>query len=236
MRKRVWGLSRDFLVVLTQHILTTGKPIRSLGWKLSCDFKTRRPVLGPFQFSCHMPRVKMHASTSVKVPRLGKSYNCASVRQAIVEAVQTLGYMYPTRYQAEVIETFVCGRDVFVSLPTGSGKSVCYACLPLVFDSLGGGRRRCQKIVVVAPLSALMEDQVASFKSRGLKASFVGVSLSMKEEDAVIKGDIQLVFMSPETILSDSGWRDMLNTSVYQKHLVALAVDEAHLVEKWSAM
>lgn len=121
-----------------------------------------------------------------------------------MEAVQTLGYMYPTRYQAEVIETFFSGRDVFVSLPTGSGKSVCYACLPLVFDSLVGGRR--QKIVViVAPLNAFMEDQVALFKSRGLKASFVGVSLSTKEEDAVIKGDIQLVFMSPETILTHGG-------------------------------
>ena len=76
-------------------------------------------------------------SSSVDVPRLSKAYDYGTVHGAIVEAVQTLGYRHPTKEQVEVIEKLVSGRDVFVSLPTASGKSVCYACLPLVF---GGGR------------------------------------------------------------------------------------------------
>ena len=53
------------------------------------------------------------------------------VRGVITEAVQALGYRLPTREQLLVTEQFVSGRDVFVSLPTGSGMSVCYGCLPL---------------------------------------------------------------------------------------------------------
>lgn len=52
------------------------------------------------------------------------------------------------------------------------------------------------------------------------------------DEDTVIRGDAQLVYMNPETILSDSGWSDML---VYQKNLVVLSIHEAHLVERWLA-
>ena len=56
---------------------------------------------------------------------------------------------------------------------------------------------------------------------------------STENEDVIARGDIQLVFTSPETLLSDGTWRDMLRTPVCQDNLVALAVDEAHLVEMW---
>ena len=56
-----------------------------------------------------------------------------------MEAFQSLGYQYPTKDQIAVTEQFVSGRDKFVSLPTGSGKSVCYGCLPPVVDSLQHG-------------------------------------------------------------------------------------------------
>ena len=135
-----------------------------------------------------------------------------------------------------MVEAFVEGQDVFVSLPTGSGKSVCYACLPLVFDLLRSQGDHRSIVVVVAPLTALMQDQVASFQARGLTSSCVGVRLDeevFRDEDAVVRGDIQLIFMNPETLLSDQSWREMFLSPVYQKGLVALAIDEAHLVEKW---
>ena len=65
-------------------------------------------------------------------PRLSRAYGRATVHAATVKAVQALGYRQPTEEQVEVAERFVSGQDVFVSLPTGSGKSVCYACLPLL--------------------------------------------------------------------------------------------------------
>ena len=71
--------------------------------------------------------------TSVLVPRLSRTklFDRDVVRGVITEAVQALGYRLPTREQLLVTEQIVSGRDVFVSLPTGSGKSVCYGCLPL---------------------------------------------------------------------------------------------------------
>ena len=74
--------------------------------------------------------------------------------------------------------------DTFVSMPTGSGKSVCFASTPIVFDKLKGyytdhspSPGLCTHhciTVVVSPLTALMQDQVSKFQSKGLKAACVG--------------------------------------------------------------
>ena len=76
-----------------------------------------------------------------------------------------MGYRSPTEEQEKVVTSLVCGQDVFVSLPTGSCKSLCYACLPRLFDELRGARG-CEYHsipVVVSPLSSLMQDQVCRF-------------------------------------------------------------------------
>lgn len=93
---------------------------------------------------------------------------------------------------------------MFVSLPTGSGKSVCFACTPLVFDKLrrhkeSGPCHHCIT-VIVSPLNALMEDQVAKFRSKGLKATYVGCD--QIDTDAVINGEMQLLYLGPESVLS----------------------------------
>ena len=87
-------------------------------------------------------------------------------KQRIVEAVHScalqLGYPSVRTHQLNVICKFLEGRDVFAVLPTGYGKSLCYALLPLVFDSLSGSD--CQStraiVMVLTPLLAIMKDQV----------------------------------------------------------------------------
>ena len=132
------------------------------------------------------PKVSVCACASSSVARMQpartKLFDRDFVRGVITEAVQALGYRLPTREQLLVTEQFVSGRDVFVSLPTGSGKSVCYGCLPLVFDRLRDDGDHHSIVVVVAPLSALMTDQVSSFNVRGLKASCVGVNICSKDQ------------------------------------------------------
>ncbi len=83
-----------------------------------------------------------------------------SLREAANEAVARLGYDRGMKEeQLEITTKFLSGRDVFAILPTGFGKSLCYACLPLAFQLLEGNQGK-QIVIVVTPLTAIMKDQV----------------------------------------------------------------------------
>ena len=73
-----------------------------------------------------------------------------TAEKAITCIIQKLGYSQLKPEQLKVIMEFVCGKDVFAVLPTGFGKTLCYACLPLVFDELTH-RRAPSIILVVTP-------------------------------------------------------------------------------------
>ena len=76
-------------------------------------------------------------------------------------AAQALGYNCLKRHQIEVVLAVAGGRDVFAVLPTGYGKSLCYACLPMLFDNMLGLHVDDRSIVVVlTPLTAIIQDQV----------------------------------------------------------------------------
>ena len=113
--------------------------------------------------------------STVLIPRLKCSVPSEAVDSSIMHAVQELGYNHATPEQGQAIREFLLGRDVFVSLPTGEGKSLCYASLPLVFDWIKERHVRMtisenlssSIVVVVSPLTALMKDQVESFSKRG---------------------------------------------------------------------
>ena len=142
-----------------------------------------------------------------------------------------LGYPVPKEEQVQIVEQFLLGRDVFVSLPTGGGKSLCYGCLPIVFDTLRQVKQQ-SFVLVISPLNALMKDQVGRFSERGLKtAQLIGKDDSSVK--SLLDGQAQLVYGSPENFIQSTKWRDMLALPVYRANIVGLAVDEAHLVEKW---
>ena len=95
------------------------------------------------------------------VPRIGTLISKADLVMILLSFVQKMGYGCPADDQKKTAEAFVLGKDVFISLPTGSGKSLCYACLPHVFNELRrrSGARECMVhhsiVVVVSPLSHL---------------------------------------------------------------------------------
>lgn len=84
----------------------------------------------------------------------------SAVKESICRAAEELGYPMLKPEQLDVLLTFVKGRDVFAVLPTGFGKSLCYACLPRAFDDILNKERGYSIIVVVTPLLAIMKDQV----------------------------------------------------------------------------
>src|ERR1700726_4399063 len=81
--------------------------------------------------------------------------------------------------QEAVVQSVAAGRDACVVMPTGGGKSLCYQ-LPAVLD---GGRTA----IVISPLIALMQDQVAQLEQMGISAAFVDTSLSAEERSRTLK-------------------------------------------------
>lgn len=162
------------------------------------------------------------------------SYPLEAVKKAMEDVMKQLGYAALTRHQALAVEAFLSRGDVFVSLPIGSGKSLCYCVLLKAFDLLH--RSTCTDTqlvaIVVNPLVSLMVDQVRHMTERHVSAIYVG-DCDDKSEADVCDSVYQLVYISPEALLTNDTWREMLLSPVYQENLVAVVVDEAHCVKKW---
>ena len=155
------------------------------------------------------------------------------IEAAIDYAAGIVGVKTLKPQQREALLSFALGKDVFVSLPTGFGKSFCYVLLPPVFDHL----RRCEEtsiVLCISPLTALMMEQRAKFSLRGVRTDFIGqLQQDIQAMSTVQKGQVQLLYSSPESILCNPQWRDMLQLEVYQRNLVAIVVDEAHCITMW---
>ena len=178
--------------------------------------------------------MSVERSAEVSIPRLSIAVSRQDLNVAILAAFQELGYDRPTKEQAEAVSEIIRGRDVLVILPTGGGKSLCFITLPLIFDNLVQAQgNRTSIVVVVSPLVSLMKDQVRSYSKKGVRCAFIGEDMEGTEIRAVLNGEYQVVYASPESFLTIPRWRDMLSTEVYAKNLVAVAVDEAHCVDTW---
>ena len=171
---------------------------------------------------------------------------------AIHESARDLGYDKLKDKQKEAVVAFLQGNDTFVSLPTGYGKSVIFAILPGAFDKYKGKyntRRACLDlmaflstsagtsgsiVVCISPLTSLMMDQHAKFTPRGLQTEFVGEGqTNPQKKDKVLRGEVQLVYISPESAICNRTYRNMFLSSAYKERLVAVVVDEAHCVKTW---
>ena len=144
--------------------------------------------------------------------------------------------------QVEAVELLYQGHDVFLWVPTGYGKSICYQVLPFLFDYKLGrtGCPPCERsvVLVISPLVSLMVDQVNSLQSRGVTAGVLsgnkGVDrkfLACKKE--VLEGKFRLLYSSPEAIISSDRWKQLLLAPPLSTSVAALAVDEAYCVYKW---
>ena len=126
------------------------------------------------------------------------------------------------RGQQQAIITDVCaGRDVLAIMPTGSGKSLCYQIPSLV-------RRGCG--LVISPLIALMEDQVRSLRSVGVRAG--ALNSQSEDSDTTIRalrdGELDVLFVAPERAATE-GFRMLMARA----EIALVAIDEAHCVSQW---
>jgi ATP-dependent DNA helicase RecQ len=129
--------------------------------------------------------------------------------------------------QRQVIEQVLGGRDTFVLMPTGGGKSLTYQLPALLLPGL---------TVVVSPLIALMQDQVDRLLANGIDAAFINSSLPLEErtrrERQAINGEVQLLYVAPERLMGPS-FLSLLDRVENNVGLSLIAVDEAHCVSEW---
>jgi len=125
--------------------------------------------------------------------------------------------------QDQVIESVLQGQDVFVLMPTGGGKSLCYQIPALVRDGVG---------IVISPLIALMQDQVDALTQAGVRAacmnSAMGSAHNYQVEQQALRGELDMIYIAPErlTLQRTIDW-------LGQCHLSLFAIDEAHCVAQW---
>ena len=125
--------------------------------------------------------------------------------------------------QERIVQSLMAGSDVAVIMPTGGGKSLCYQ-LPAL--ALG------QTVVVVSPLIALMQDQVAQLGDMGIPAAVLNSTQSAEEQRAVMRaaaqGAFRLLYLSPERLARQDtiDWLRRLPLAFF-------AIDEAHCISEW---
>lgn len=133
------------------------------------------------------------------------------------------GYSTFRPMQKDIIDTVVDGRDAFVLMPTGSGKSICYQIPAMMRPGVG---------VVISPLIALMQDQVQALSQNGVRAAFLNSSLSAAEarqvESDTLAGRIDLLYVAPERLATEhcQSFLQGLEPALF-------AIDEAHCVSQW---
>jgi ATP-dependent DNA helicase RecQ len=125
--------------------------------------------------------------------------------------------------QERIIQSLMAGNDVAVIMPTGGGKSLCYQLPALVLG---------QTVVVISPLIALMQDQVAQLADMGIPSAVLNSTQPADEQRAVMRaaaqGAFRLLYLSPERLARQDtiGWLQKLPLAFF-------AIDEAHCISEW---
>jgi ATP-dependent DNA helicase RecQ len=126
--------------------------------------------------------------------------------------------------QERIVRSLLDGRDTCVIMPTGGGKSLCYQ-LPA---AMSAGKTA----VVISPLIALMQDQVAQLDLMGISSAVLNSSVSAVQQSKIIKkaraGEYRLLYLSPERLVREDTYDWLQGVP-----LLFFAIDEAHCISEW---
>ncbi|MCD1647230.1 DNA helicase RecQ [Marinobacter adhaerens] len=136
---------------------------------------------------------------------------------------EVFGYESFRPLQGDIIREVSEGRDALVLMPTGGGKSLCYQVPALV---------RSGTAIVISPLIALMQDQVAALKELGVRAAFLNSTMDFEQaratEYALMTGELDLLYCAPERLIQPRTIQLLHDASIS-----LFAIDEAHCVSQW---
>jgi len=136
---------------------------------------------------------------------------------------KSFGYDQFRPLQQEIISDALEGRDVFVLMPTGGGKSLCFQLPALLRNGL---------TIVVSPLISLMKDQVDALQTSGIPATYLNSTLDRDESKArwrgLHRGEYRMLYVAPERLMLETFLERALNWRIAQ-----FAIDEAHCISEW---
>src|SRR3990170_1147039 len=136
---------------------------------------------------------------------------------------EIFGYSQFRGNQETIIRNLLDGKNTFVIMPTGAGKSLCYQLPAMVRDGLA---------IVISPLIALMKNQVDQMNAYGVNARFLNSTLSKGEitklKKECMNGNVKLLYVAPESLNKDEtiDFLKKVNVSF-------VAIDEAHCISEW---
>jgi ATP-dependent DNA helicase RecQ len=152
---------------------------------------------------------------------------CDAAKTDTVDLIATLkqhfGYDQFRPLQREIISDALAARDVFVLMPTGGGKSLCFQLPALIRHGL---------TIVVSPLISLMKDQVDALQTSGIPATYLNSTLDRHEATARWRGlhcgEYRMLYVAPERLMLDTFLERAANWNIAQ-----FAIDEAHCISEW---
>lgn len=125
--------------------------------------------------------------------------------------------------QYKIVENILQGKDTFVIMPTGGGKSLCYQIPAVLFHGI---------TLVISPLISLMKDQVDALKAMGISAAYINSTQTLEEINSILDdadiGVYKLIYIAPERLEFEAFCR-----ALRRIHISQVAVDEAHCVSQW---
>jgi ATP-dependent DNA helicase RecQ len=156
---------------------------------------------------------------------LFKVFFFSKMNRPIDILTKKFGFSSFRQHQGEIIDRVLSGKDTFVLMPTGGGKSLCYQIPALIFDGL---------TIVISPLIALMKDQVDALRVNGIDAAFLNSTQSHHEQSETMNRlrnrQLKLLYLAPERLLGhEAQFLDFLK----QIHVSLIAIDEAHCISQW---
>ncbi|XP_056006708.1 ATP-dependent DNA helicase Q1-like [Ostrea edulis] len=131
-------------------------------------------------------------------------------------------------FQRPALDHLLKGIEVFLSVKTGAGKSICYQAFHPMWMKMNPGCR--YTVLVVCPLISITKEQTDYLTGLGFSATYIGKDV--KEVDDIKRGDYSFIFSSSEAVVGNPEWRAMLLGPAGES-VRLLVIDEAHTVMHW---
>jgi ATP-dependent DNA helicase RecQ len=168
---------------------------------------------------------RWEGKSSIDQAATGNYTLCMSSDTELLGALRKYwGYDAFRPLQENIVKSLLGGRDTCVVMPTGGGKSLCYQLPAAILEK--------KTVIVVSPLIALMQDQVAQLTQMGIPSALLNSTLPGDEQSRVqhkaIDGAYRLLYLSPERLAREDtiGWLRLVPVSFF-------AIDEAHCISEW---